>query len=1418
MAFFDWLTGGNKKKKKDQQPAPKPQPKNPVVNIRGLTNTLSKGFDHANPFDGGRTWKQRTPTNKRSVFGQATHNGVTNVVGGAVRAPVRFANTANLAARQATEGAKMVAGLATGNSKAALKASERADQNYNRFAKRNSGLFGQGTFFKNPNEAKKGDFATTAKRVGGGTLETAATVLPVAKGGSVITKGIPTKKLIPKLAMEGAAYSAPSSIGAQLVENGRVNMKRLAQDTAAGAALAPATVIAGRGVVKTGKSATPVVRQGAQAIKNIDETPQTLALRDHNVLLQKNFDRTKDPRQRRVISQQIAKNNEAIRRTKQGGYVKNPLAGNDGGTTPQVPNTATPRLQNPAPVQPAKPQEAVSANLASLNNGRTSTPNILSSAIIPNTKNQISINQIKMPVATQLEGQPPVKPPRSTVSAINPEPKPNLPGSLGTQRQSQFAAKTVPESEFVSEAAKQQLNAPSYSVQTERAGYQASINRLQQEGMENFTASSRMALDKRPGTISRQEAIDATTAAQGLDALGDPTSLQRATEIYERLSEHYTAAGQLTQAASILSRRTPAGMMYSAQKQLRDANVAITPAIQTQLKTLIDTVATATDKQRATYALTQFVNSQIPSSLAERVSNVWRAGLLTAPTTTMGNLLGNTAETAIRKGFVNPVAAGVDKLISLKTGKRTQTLAPLGSGIQGAQEGASKLPEYMRTGYDERNVLDKYDNRSPVNYGDSAAGRAVERYANTVYRLMGTADQPYWYAAQKNALGSIAKSEAINRGLKGVEQQKFIDDFMANPPEAALTRSTQEAAYATFQNKTGLGKAAVAFKDGLNKVAPGLGDFIIPFTQVPASIATRVITRTPVGTATELVKQVMNVRRGGQFDQRAMSQAVAEGAFGTAVLGAGYALANSGLMTFGYPTDAKERALWESEGKQPYSVKVGDRWYSLNYIQPFGTLLAVGAKAGQDISDGKDLEDAIAGAFGTAGQSVANQSFVKGVSGAIDAITDPERSATKFINQTGASLVPNFVRSGARSFDGVQREPAGFVEGIMQGIPGLRQQTPEKTGVFGQPLPAKDNPINQLINPFRPSIDRSGNAALAESRKLQDQDLGVIPSQIKKDTFGKDYELNKNQLRELQNRVGKTVSDHWNKMVDTEEYKALSPEDQSKALKNLSSDILAVEKHKYASENNLPIKEKLSTSQSLIAGGGEGYGSYLKKTAGDGTKISSKVNKDIADFLLNRQNTDEWRAKKPNTLGKKLISEASSIRPSNFPELPANNRVAELYAEFKNKEADGMSPLKLNQAKRDFLKEAYSSEFSKDVKDIRSLGKDKTLEAIELGLITTEDFEKAVQMDNLLDELGLSKAKIPKKLREALGFGAAASQSGSGGGKGRKGKNGMSMAAPSISRFSLKGVPNAGLKKMAIKSFKQTPAKQTPRVKITAKL
>lgn len=246
--------------------------------ITDLTNNASQVYDQVNPFDAGLTYKQRTPIPQqaqRSVFGQATHNAVSNVAGGLVKPVVQFANTSNLAARQIPEATKMISAQITNNPTAGFNAAQRADVNYNRFAPQNSGLFGQGTFFKSPQEAKVGDLKTVATRIGGGTLQTAATVVPFAKGAALATKGVSLTRAIPVLAAQGAAYNTAFGAGQQLVDTGKINPKQLAIQAGTGAILGPAGLVGGK-ILNQGAKTLPKVAVKATTALQTASKNQTL--------------------------------------------------------------------------------------------------------------------------------------------------------------------------------------------------------------------------------------------------------------------------------------------------------------------------------------------------------------------------------------------------------------------------------------------------------------------------------------------------------------------------------------------------------------------------------------------------------------------------------------------------------------------------------------------------------------------------------------------------------------------------------------------------------------------------------------------------------------------------------------------------------------------------------------------------------------------------------------------------------------------------------------------------------------------------------------------------------------------------------------------------------------------------------------
>lgn len=738
--------------------------------------------------------------------------------------------------------------------------------------------------------------------------------------------------------------------------------------------------------------------------------------------------------------------------------------------------------------------------------------------------------------------------------------------------------------------------------------------------LDAATNAAQEALAKPEGTLSDQEISHVIATAKAYDAKGTEVGHNIATDLYEKLAPHGTVKGQGVQAFADLRTRTPEGMKFKVVRDLKKSGVQLDKESQSMLETLIDGIRQTkdgtTERDMAIHNMVTFVNKKLPTSAGDKIVNFWRAGLLSSPVTTGGNILGNMTEAATRNLWTNPVASAADATMSLVTGKRTKTMA--GGQTTGIKIGAKKAGVYLKTGFDERNPITKLDAKHEINYGSSPIAQVANHYVNGVYRWMGGQDQPFYYAAKSQAVRDMAKADAKNLGLKGDKANAYVEQAAADPNFTPQTFKSEHGAmeagkYAVYQNETALGHIAGQLKQPFkigNKTFDGsFRQFLVPFSQVPASVATRIIDRTPLGIAKEAVQQY----KDGNFDQRAMAEAIGNGTFAPGVIATGYALSKNGDIAGNYPTDPKEQELWKMEGKQANSVKIGNRWYSLNYMQPFGVLLGIGAQAHTDAKAGKSPEEIIANASGTAAKSVESQSFLQGINGVLSAVNDPQRSAQKYVTTTASSAVPNFIRTSARATDPLQRDAKGVVQGVESAIPGLREGLPAKQDVFGRDLPAVDTPLNQFANPTRPSRVRGQDNVTQELRRLQDTQNGIMPTQYNKSTFagkdGKGPKLTDQQIRDLQSQVGPNVYKAWQSIISDPSYKGLSDPDKATALKKAMDDTSKLGKEMYATGDS---SVKLSSQPGLkLSGLSSDYVQKAKndvalqsfKTSGDKTKM-----------------------------------------------------------------------------------------------------------------------------------------------------------------------------------------------------------------------
>ncbi len=625
----------------------------------------------------------------------------------------------------------------------------------------------------------------------------------------------------------------------------------------------------------------------------------------------------------------------------------------------------------------------------------------------------------------------------------------------------------------------------------------------------------------------------------------------KAAEIANNVAAKLTEQGRVIQAASILGRLTPEGQIRFAAKEIQRYNTSIESSIwKNRLKKIPELTGEQTkyisEEMKKIQGLPEgeakairfqelqgYINKIIPSPLLKKLSTVWKAGLLTGIKTTGLNIYANIAHagTEVLKDVPGTAA---DILLSLFTGKRTLTSTVRGFP-SGVKSGVEKGWKYLRTGYDARDIAAKLD-FTPVHFNN----KAIQGYVDTIFRLLGAEDQPFYYGALNRSLNNQAIVEAKNKGIKGAEKKAFIEKLVKNPTDEMSALAIMDAETAVFQNKTSLGQAA----SGIARSVPG-SEFVIPFRKTPSSVAMQVINYSPIGAIKEVADQIAK----GAFDQRKLSQAIGRSVTGVVPLYIGGQLFIHGLLSLDYPTTERERELWKAEGRKPNTIKIGKDWRSIQTFGPLGNVLLMGGQFQRALKETGTPSGAIIQATVATIKSFTEQTFLKGVNDVMGAIADPQRNAQYVAASFLSSAIPTILNDIARATDPKERKASTIMERIQSRIPLLRQKLQPQVTITGEELARVGNPLEVMIDPSRPS-PANESPTIMELRRLMDSGYKISPTMLGDKNGYKG--LTPEQNTKLWKLAGTITDQKLSALFAMDSYQNLPDEDKAKLVEKFT--------------------------------------------------------------------------------------------------------------------------------------------------------------------------------------------------------------------------------------------------------------------------
>lgn len=499
------------------------------------------------------------------------------------------------------------------------------------------------------------------------------------------------------------------------------------------------------------------------------------------------------------------------------------------------------------------------------------------------------------------------------------------------------------------------------------------------------------------------------------------------------------------------------------------------------------------------------------------IEDFYTASILSAPSTHVLNSIGNAATTLV---------APVERMLGgAVRGAFTGDLGGIREAVDHAHALLLTADDSFRMARrafaDNRTFLDSSfssefrSNFTAEAFGinpDQFFGRSLNAFGKVigvVNRLMGAQDEFWKQINYRSMLYAQALRDGREARLAGSALADYVDEYVTRGftkegrsvragvrPEDmdirnnAADRALRSARRNTFTEHPGaiLGK----LETGLRSIP--FGRLVIPFYRTPISIVKYAARRS--GLSGSLLADIT-----GNSGKSAQEQAIGQVVLGMSLYGSATLMALNGLITGAGPADPNVRRALTEAGWQPYSVKIGGRYYAYNRADPFGLFFSTTADTvdviNEEYAERPDDPAELGGLIiVNLAQTLRDKSFFQGIDTIFSAIENADQDVeiehvTKLLGNYTGALVPAAV--SRLTDDGFMHRPRSIIDAVRarlpwrDGVEYRRNWLGERIGA-AQPLLA-----HAFISPSG-STQAGGDAALDAIAQLAVESRGGLSS------------------------------------------------------------------------------------------------------------------------------------------------------------------------------------------------------------------------------------------------------------------------------------------------------------------------------------
>lgn len=931
-------------------------------------------------------------------------------------------------------------------------------------------------------------------------------------------------------------------------------------------------------------------------------------------------------------------------------------------------------------------------------------------------------------------------------------------------KQSSFLSNIITDSKFLNEDLRQEMSKEDsikyYEGITNKGTLESAYNKLQKNGQEEVIKWH--TKDSKNAT-----AEDVATGWILLKQYQDNGDYQSAVEVAKKMRDIGTTAGQTVQAYNILSRLTPEGMFYYAQSELDEAynrmvegkskkwieenqsKFNLTPEETQSILDIMKDVSTMEDgynKKVKLAEIQKIITDKIPPTAGQSIKAWMRISMLFNPKTQVRNVMGNAVITPVNM-LSDSISAGIDKIISKKTGVRTTGRGKIVNKnyLKGFGKGLYQSYNDFKKGINTRDIEgNRFEISEGKSFKNKGIGKALNRVDNLLSFMLDVGDRGFYEATFTNSINN----------------QMLLNKVDA-PTQEMIDIATTEALQRTWQDNNKYTQSVLKIRNILNNAnikGYGLGDVLIPFAKTPANLTKAIVDYSPAGLVKTLATDariLKNSLENGQYTaqvQHRFVQNLGKGMAGTFLYVLSYGLAKAGIAT-GESDDDKDvkNFMKNSLGISSYSIKIGDKTFSYDWAQPVATPLAIMTnyvKYSKENPDANILEKGI-NAMNIGTEQLLQQSFMESLNTVLNGNGTTLENLSQAILDLPARAIPTFSRQIADMVDGTQRTTFEYgrpiksaINSVVAKIPVVSKTLPASVNTLGneiQKYGGNNNLWNVMLNPANTNkghLSKAGGEIYNIYKETGDKTIFPRTAPYYINNKNEKVTMTAEQRNKFQTISGKYVESSLTNLLRDKEYQKLSSEEKANIINEIVSDSYSKAKYDVLNIDSKEYEKLRNTLKNVSA---SSYYNYKFKTK-DMKKDSEKI-KVLA--------TSDYDNKEKTALYEQYIL---STEDKKYPIVKTTNIDIIQYLQYKLADANG----KFDSDKKDNGtvkgKSIRGSGDQKRWQYIENMNITYTQKLILYGLECTPSNREQTQIVNYINSLPKTQQEKLEMLSKFQGF------------------------------------------------------------------